>query len=214
MENLENKVKNWKEKIKKHSAKVVLPLVFAGSLGAFGYSIKKSHNEVLNLSERHIESTNEVPNLENKVKVYLSNNEIKNIGKLANSEDVKTLSLYGNHLEEVENIPKNVRNLDVSHNGIEKITEEGLNGLEKLRWLRAQENPINYIGGLEELPNLKYMDLSLRDGVEIELNRRSYHNIVNNNINVRCELDNGSWEKYKGKDINEAIEKGYFKLVD
>lgn len=90
--------------------------------------------------------------------LYLNDNKITNLDKIADLSKLDKLIADGNCLETVNILPKNLKFLDLSHNNITNLN--CVRYMEELKYLFASNNNISNISFLEKLKNLEYLSLS------------------------------------------------------
>ncbi len=98
-------------------------------------------------------------NLENLRKLELDNNNIEKITNLNIIQDLEELDLFHNEIKEISGLDdlKSLKVLNLAWNQIIKI--EGLSNLINLRHLRLDNNNIKKIEGLENLSELEFLEL-------------------------------------------------------
>ena len=94
--------------------------------------------------------------------LYLDNNNITTIDGLDTNKSLRVLSLNGNQISKIENLPNLwIEELFISANKLTSI--EGLESLPVLRTLDLSKNQISKLKGLETIESLKFLNLNLNN---------------------------------------------------
>lgn len=92
----------------------------------------------------------------------MDNNDITRIDGLETNKSLRVLSLNGNKIKRIENLPNLwIEELFISANELSIV--EGLTTLPVLRTLDLSKNHISKLRGLETIESLKFLNLSLNN---------------------------------------------------